>query len=94
MFFILFLFTCCVKNKGDTELGERIRELRKEYGITQEKLAEAAECTPRHLSKIENAQVDPAHSIVENIIHNGFKISREKFYQYPVRKKKKKDSEN
>lgn len=84
------MFHCLVEKEGDKELGERIRTLRKEYGMTQEELAQAAECTPRHLSKIENAQVDPGHSIIQNIIHKGFKTTETKFYNYPLPPKKSK----
>lgn len=86
----MILLTCPVKKKGDSGLGERIRTLRKEYGKTQEQLAQAAECTPRQLSKIENGQVDPGHSIIQNIIHKGFKTTETHFYNYPRPPKKSK----
>lgn len=35
-------------------LGERIRQARQDRSYTQEKLAELADCSPQHISRIEN----------------------------------------
>ena len=40
------------------EIGEKIKELRKEKKLTQEKLAKSAGISRQTLSKLENGQID------------------------------------
>jgi transcriptional regulator with XRE-family HTH domain len=49
------------------ELGERIRELRNERGLTQEKLAELAEIHGNHLRRIELGQANPTYLVLTRI---------------------------
>lgn len=42
-----------------TKLGKRIRELRLEKHLSQEKLAEAAKLSPQHVADIEHGRTNP-----------------------------------
>jgi transcriptional regulator with XRE-family HTH domain len=46
------------------ELGERIRELRKERGYSQEKLAELADIHVNHLRRVELGQANPTYLVL------------------------------
>jgi len=48
--------------------GKLIKELREERGISQQKLAEAIGVSQAHIAKIENENVNPTLSIVNNIM--------------------------
>jgi len=41
------------------DLGQKVSELRKEKGFTQEQLAEVCEVTPRTIQRIESGEVEP-----------------------------------
>lgn len=41
------------------DLGQKVSELRKEKGLTQEQLAEYCEVTPRTIQRIESGEVEP-----------------------------------
>ena len=49
-------------------LGQRIKELRKIKGLTQEQLAEKMEIDQRNLSKIECGKSNPTPETIEKII--------------------------
>lgn len=76
------------KNNTRKELGERIKELRKIAGITQEKLGEKAELSYKFIGELERGQVNVSLDSVVRIAEAlGVKIgdvfSREKI---PVQK--------
>lgn len=48
-------------------LGERIRELRKQQGLTQEQLAELVEIEQKHVSRIELGKSAPTIDRLEKI---------------------------
>lgn len=48
--------------------GKMIKELRKEHGISQQKLAETVGISQAHIAKIENEKVNPTLSTVNNIM--------------------------
>lgn len=48
-------------------LGQRISEIRKIKGITQEQLAEKADLTVSYISKIEGAKKNPTMTVVNKI---------------------------
>ncbi|WP_316819257.1 helix-turn-helix transcriptional regulator [Pedobacter nyackensis] len=60
-----------IKNYRDQEylikVGKRIVEIRKEKGITQEKLAELCELEVRQIGRIERAETNATISIVKAI---------------------------
>lgn len=58
------------KNKLKKEIGERIRKLREEQGITREELATRAEITTKFLYEVENGKKGMS-------ANNLYKISRE-----------------
>ena len=50
--------------------GDKVRARRKEIGLTQEKLAEMAQCSVKTISKIENNNVvksDKLENVAENL---------------------------
>ena len=49
------------------EFGNRVRQLRKAGGMTQDMLAEKIEISPRNLSDIENGKVNPYYSTIYSI---------------------------
>ena len=56
------------------EFGNRVRQLRKAGGMTQDMLAEKIEISPRNLSDIENGKVNPYYS-TNNSIAKAFGIT-------------------
>ena len=42
-----------MKKAGVIKIGKNIQAIRKSHGYTQEKLAEAVECSPRYIGDIE-----------------------------------------
>lgn len=58
------------KNKLNKEIGERIRKLREEQGITREELAIRAEITTKFLYEVENGKKGMS-------ANNLYKVSRE-----------------
>jgi HTH-type transcriptional regulator / antitoxin HipB len=54
------------------KLGVMLQELRKEYGMTQEQLAEKCGTTKTYISRIENNASDIRLSTLMRIIREGF----------------------
>ena len=63
MFLLIKIYTCCV-NK---EVGDTIRELRKEKHLSQEKLADAIDSHQVYISEIEKGIKLPSLNIINNI---------------------------
>ena len=51
----------------EKKLGEKIKELRKSMGYTQEKLAELVDIDDKHLSKIENGIHLPTYKTIKKL---------------------------
>lgn len=49
------------------QLGEKIREIRKEKGLTQEELAELAKVDPKSIVEIENGKRNPTFKTINKI---------------------------
>lgn len=49
------------------ELGEKIRQIRKSKGLTQEQLAEKIGIDNKHLSRIEKGRHMPTYKILKNL---------------------------
>ena len=54
-------------NQSRLALGRRIRKLRRKAGLTQAKLAEKAELSPKHLGELERGRGNPSLSSLENL---------------------------
>ena len=52
---------------ADIKLGQKIRDLRKSMGYTQEKLAELVDIDNKHLSKIENGLHLPTYKTLKKL---------------------------
>ncbi len=52
------------------ELGNKIRKIRKQRGLTQEELSEKIEISSRNLSKIELGNSFPKPDTIEKIVQN------------------------
>ena len=48
-------------------LGERIREIRMEMGLTAKELAQRASVTPGYISQIEHDQIKPSMNVMMRI---------------------------
>lgn len=53
---------------GISELGERIKNRRKEVGITQVHLAELAEMSKNTLYKLERGESNPSWEVMEKLL--------------------------
>ncbi len=62
-----------MKKLGKIKIGKNLQKLRRSHGYTQEKLAEAIDCSARYISDIEQDKSKPSY---ENLIKicNVFKI--------------------
>ena len=49
------------------EFGKKVRQFRKERGLTQEKLAELAHITPRYVLDIEHGRYGPSFEVMHNL---------------------------
>lgn len=45
-------------------IGKNIQAIRKSHGYTQEKLAEAIECSPRYIGDIEQDRSKPSYEVI------------------------------
>lgn len=55
-------------------LGERIQQLRRERGLTQEELAQACGISQKYLSELERGGKAPSWETLVALAHRGFKI--------------------
>lgn len=63
-------------------IGTRIKELRKQTGMTQEQLAEHVELDARHLSRLEVGRHYPSLASLERIAQV-FNVPMVEFFQFP-----------
>jgi transcriptional regulator with XRE-family HTH domain len=49
------------------ELGEKIKTLRKQHGLSQEDLAAQVEINPTHLSRLENGRYQPSIEVLRKL---------------------------
>lgn len=72
------------------KIGKNIQALRKSHGYTQEKLAEAVECSPRYIGDVEQDRSKPSYEVLVRIC-NTFHIGLDEiFCEYLDVKGKKK----
>lgn len=74
---------------GYINLGNKIRELRKKKGITQEALASALSVTPQAVSKWESDLTYPDMSMIP-VIAGYFEVSLDMLFDYDLREMKNK----
>ena len=71
-------------------IGRRIREARKNIGITQDKLAETVDLSPSHMSHIESGKTkvslpslvliaNALNTSVDSLLHDNIVITRDSF---------------
>ena len=62
------------------KIGKNIQKIRRSYGYTQERLAEAIDCSPRYISDIEQDKSKPSY---ENLVKicNIFKIGLDDIFR-------------
>ena len=71
------------------KIGKKIKTLRKSYCYTQEKLAEAVECSPRYIGDVEQDRSKPSYEVLVKIC-NTFNIGLDEiFCEYLDVKRKK-----
>ncbi len=79
---------------AEKELGKKIKELRKQMGYTQERLAELVEIDAKNLSKIENGAHSPSFKTLKKLskvldfslsdvdnLHHAEPLSKHLYYQ-------------
>ncbi len=68
-----------MKKAGVIKIGKNIQAIRKSHGYTQEKLAEAIECSPRYIGDIEQDRSKPSYEVLVKIC-NLFNISLDEIF--------------
>ena len=61
------------------KIGKTIQAIRKSHGYTQEKLAEAIECSPRYIGDIEQDRSKPSYEVLVRMC-NLFKIGLDEIF--------------
>jgi ribosome-binding protein aMBF1 (putative translation factor) len=61
-------------------VGDKIRNLRKEAGLTIEELSDRAEINPKYLQRCETGKVNPTISVIYSLAKT-LKISLKDFFQ-------------
>jgi len=61
-------------SSGYSKLGERLKKLRKQKGLTQEKLAELAQIDPKSVIDIESGKRNPTLKTLRKIT-NALKVN-------------------
>ena len=61
------------------KIGKNLQALRKSHGYTQEKLAEAVECSPRYIGDIEQDRSKPSYEVLVRIC-NTFHIGLDEIF--------------
>ena len=56
-----------IKLEATNEVKNRIRELRREKHITQEKIVENIDITRQYISLLENSEIEPSMSVANGI---------------------------
>ncbi len=72
------------------KIGKNIQALRRSYGYTQEKLAEAIECSPRYIGDIEQDRSKPSYEVLVRMC-NLFKIGLDEIFSEYLDVKGKKE---
>ena len=78
-----------MKKPGNIKIGKNLQKLRRSHGYTQEKLAEAIDCSARYISDIEQDKSKPSY---ENLVKicNVFKIGLNDIFSEYLEVKEKK----
>ena len=61
------------------KIGKKFQTIRKSHGYTQEKLAEAIECSPRYIGDIEQDRSKPSYEVLVRIC-NTFHIGLDEIF--------------
>lgn len=61
------------------KIGKNIQAIRKSHGYTQEKLAEAIECSPRYIGDIEQDRSKPSYEVLVKLC-NLFNIGTDEIF--------------
>ena len=61
------------------KIGKNIQAIRKSHGFTQQKLAEAVECSPRYIGDIEQDRSKPSYEVLVKIC-NTFGIGLDEIF--------------
>ena len=56
-----------MRKPSTIKIGKNIQDIRKSNGYTQEKLAEAIECSPRYIGDIEQDRSKPSYEVLVKI---------------------------
>lgn len=79
-----------MKKAGVIKIGKNIQAIRKSHGYTQERLAEAIECSPRYIGDIEQDRSKPSYEVLVKFC-NLFNISIDEIFSEYLEIKGKKE---
>lgn len=68
-----------MKKSKVVKIGKKLQSIRKSYGYTQEKLAEAIECSTRYIGDIEQDRSKPSYEVLIKIC-NTFNIGMDEIF--------------
>jgi len=80
-----------MKKVNVIKIGKSIQKIRKSYGYTQEKLAEAIECSTRYIGDIEQDKSKPSYEILIKIC-NTFNIGMNEIFSSYLDIKERKET--
>lgn len=102
-FYIFYTFAMILINfydKGQNmkkarviKIGKNIQAIRKSHGYTQEKLAEAIECSPRYIGDIEQDRSKPSYEVLVKLC-NLFNIGTDDIFSEYLEIKGKREINN
>ena len=80
-----------MKKSKEIKIGKIIQAIRKNYGYTQEKLAEKIECSTRYIGDIEQDKSKPSYEVLVRIC-NTFNIGMDEIFSSYLEIKSKEES--
>lgn len=72
-------------------LGQRLRALRQESGLSQEDVGQAADVSAKYISQVENAQANPSIEILHALVELGLKMPLAAFFAYDTKAQEARD---
>ncbi len=73
------------------KIGKKLQALRKNYGYTQEQLAEKIECSTRYIGDIEQDRSNPSYEVLIKIC-NTFNIGMDEIFSSYLNIKERKET--
>ena len=78
-----------MKKTSTIKIGKHMQQIRKSYGYTQEKLAEAIDVSTRYVGEVEQERVQPSYEVLIRFC-NTFNIGMDEIFSKYLDKTEKK----